>query len=39
METPDFIPPIGPGCRPKSSRLQSVVGNAGEGLKEADQGH
>ena len=28
---------LGPGC--KSSRLQSVVGNAGEGLQEADQGH
>ena len=34
METPDFIPPS-PGC--KSGRLQSVVGNAGEGLQEADQ--
>jgi len=28
---------LGPGC--KSGRLQSVVGNAGEGLQEADQGH
>jgi len=28
---------LGPRC--KSSRLQSVVGNAGEGLHEADQGH
>jgi len=32
METTDFIPP-------KSGRLQSVVGNAGEGLQEVDQGH
>ena len=28
---------LGPGC--KSGRLQSVVGNAGEGLQEVDQGH
>jgi len=28
---------LGPGC--KSGKLQSVVGNAGEGLQEADQGH
>ena len=28
---------LGPGC--KSGRLQSVVGNAGEGLQEVDQGN
>jgi len=28
---------LGPGC--KSGRIQSVVGNAGEGLQEVDQGH
>ena len=27
---------LGPGC--KSGRLQSVIGNAGEGLQEVDQG-
>ena len=36
IETPDFIPSR---ARCKYGRLESVVGNAGEGLQEPDQEH